>query len=64
MLHITKARNTAYHPRSDGMVERINGTLETMISVNVQEIHRDWDKHLPYVMLRLSMKLQNVVQIC
>lgn len=64
VLDITKTRNTAYHPRSDGMIERFNGTLETMISANVQEIHRDWDKHLPYVMMRLSMKLHNLVQIC
>jgi hypothetical protein len=64
VLPITKTRNTAYHPRSDGMVEGFNGTLETMINANFQEIHRDWDKHLPYVMMRLSMKLQNLVQIC
>lgn len=51
VLHITKTRTTAYHPQSDGMVERFNGTLETMLSAYVQENHRDWDKHLPYVMM-------------
>ena len=63
VLHIPKTRTTAYHPQSDGMVERFNGTLDTMMSAYGQEIHRDWDKHLPYLMMRQSMKLQDLVQI-
>ena len=51
VLNITKTRTTAYHPKSDGMVERFNGTLEAMLSAYVQDNHRDWDKHLPYVMM-------------
>lgn len=43
VMHITKTRTTAYYPHSDGMVERFNGTLETMLSVYIREVHRDWE---------------------
>jgi transposase InsO family protein len=51
VLHITKSRTTAYHPQSDRMVERFNGTLKTMLSVYFPENHGDWDKYLSYVMM-------------
>ena len=51
LLEIDKTRTTPYHPKSDGMVERFNQTLEVMLSSYVQEHHRDWDVHLPYVMM-------------
>ena len=50
-LGITKTRTTAYHPQSNGMIERFNQTLETMLSKYVSENHRDWDRFLPLVML-------------
>ena len=51
ILHIKKTRTTPYHPQSDGMVERFNHTLVTMLSAYVSEHQRDWDMHLPYVMM-------------
>jgi hypothetical protein len=51
LLQIEKTRTTPYHPESDGMVERFNRTLCEMLSAYVEENHRDWDKHLPYVMM-------------
>ena len=51
LLQIRKTRTTPYHPQSDGMVERYNKTLMTMISAYVSENHRDWDEHIPYVMM-------------
>ena len=51
LLNIRKTRTTPYHPKSDGMVERFNKTLVTMLSAYVHENQRDWDKHLPYVMM-------------
>lgn len=33
------------------MVERFNWTLEAMLSAFVEENQRDWDTHLPYVMM-------------
>lgn len=51
LLGIKKTRTTPYHPMSDGMVERFNKTLATMLSAYVDEHHKDWGVHLPYVMM-------------
>ena len=51
LLGIEKTRTTPYHPNSDGMVERFNRALEAMFSAYVSDHQRDWDSHLPYVMM-------------
>ena len=51
LLQIQKTRTTPYHPQSDGMVERFNKTLVTMLSSYVADNHRDWDEHIPYVLM-------------
>ena len=51
LLGINKTRTTAYHPRSDGLVERFNRTIQTMLSMYVCEDQSDWDTHIPYVMM-------------
>jgi hypothetical protein len=51
VFEIHKTRTTAYHPQSDGMVERFNRTLESMLSVSVQDDQLDWDLKLPFVMM-------------
>ena len=49
LLQIEKTRTTTYHPQSDGMVERFNRTLASMISMFVNENHSDWDELLPFL---------------
>lgn len=39
VLHIKKTRTTPYHPQSDGMVERFNKTLVTILSAYVNDHH-------------------------
>ncbi|PIK44525.1 Retrovirus-related Pol polyprotein from transposon [Apostichopus japonicus] len=51
LLRIRKTRTTPYHPQSDGMVERFNRTLETMLSMVVAPNQKDWDTWLPYASL-------------
>lgn len=51
LLQIEKTRTTPYHPQSDGMVERFNRTLATMLSMFVDENHKNWDEQIPYVMM-------------
>ena len=50
-LDIKKTRTTPYHPQSDGMVERLNKTLEALLRAFVNEEHSDWDERLPYVLM-------------
>lgn len=41
---------TPYHPQFDGLCERFNRTLTSMLRGFVEHHQRDWDKYLPYVM--------------
>ncbi|MCG8044654.1 MAG: DDE-type integrase/transposase/recombinase, partial [Candidatus Thiodiazotropha endolucinida] len=51
LLQINKTRTTPYHPQSDGMVERFNMTLVTMLSAFVDDHRTDWDEQIPYVLM-------------
>ena len=53
LLGINKTRTTAYNPKSDGMVERFNKTLVTIVSLMLDPIkqQRDWDDQLKYACL-------------
>ena len=50
ILGIDKTRTTAYNPKSDGLIERFNRTLITIVSVMIdpRKNQRDWDKYLPF----------------
>jgi hypothetical protein len=50
VLRIHKVNTSAYHPQTDGLVEKLNGTLETMLSMYVAEDQKDWDEYLPYIL--------------
>ncbi|CAC5407508.1 unnamed protein product [Mytilus coruscus] len=45
-LNIDKTRPTAMHPQRDGIVERLNKTLEDILSKYITKHQKDWDKHL------------------
>ena len=48
LLGVEKTRTCPYNPKSDGLVERFNRTLISMISLFVNENRKDWNDHLPY----------------
>ena len=50
LLHIKPIRTTPYHPQTDGLVERFNGTLKAMLKKTVAEEGKDWDRLLPYLL--------------
>ena len=59
LLNIQKTRTTAYHPESDGFVERFSRTLENMLSMYVEDNQTDWDLHLQSVMLAYRSTVQD-----
>lgn len=50
ILNIRKLTTTAYHPESNGAVERLNKTLKGLVSHLVSRDQRDWDLWIPYVL--------------
>lgn len=54
--HVT---STAYHPQTNGLVERFNKTLSTMLSMYVRRDHRDWDKYLAHAVFAYNTTVQD-----
>ena len=50
MLHIHLIRTTPYHPHTDGLVERFNKTLKSMLRKAAIYEGKDWDKMVPYLL--------------
>ncbi|KRX83645.1 RNA-directed DNA polymerase -like protein [Trichinella sp. T6] len=48
LFGVTKTRATAYHPQSDGLVERMNRTLLDMLAKASIDHPEDWDVHLDW----------------
>ena len=49
LINIKALRTSPYHPQTDGLVERFNGTLKDMLRKTAQEDGKNWDKLLPSV---------------
>ena len=50
LMSCKKVQTTAYHPQTDGLVERFNRTLIQCLTAFVQENPRTWDLYVPYVL--------------
>ena len=62
VLDIRKTRTTPYHPQSDGMVERLNATIEQMLRCYVDKNQRDWDSKLSLVMSAYRSSVHSTTQ--
>jgi len=49
-MEIDKIRTTSYKPSTNGALERVHRTLNTMLGKIVSEQQRDWDNHVAYVL--------------
>ena len=50
LLNTKKVNTTAYHPQTDGLVERFNNTLAEAISSYVSSNQLDWDVYIPAIL--------------
>ena len=47
MLSISQLHSSPYHPQTNGVVERFNGTLKSMLKKLMTDKPTDWDRYLP-----------------
>jgi hypothetical protein len=47
LFQIKKLNTSSYHPQTDGLCEKFNGTLVKTLSMYCDENQKDWDEHLP-----------------
>lgn len=50
MMGIHSIRTSAYHPQTDGMVERFNGTLKAGVRRFLADHGGEWNKTLPFLL--------------
>ena len=50
LMGIHKVSTTAYHPQTDGLAERFNQILTSMLAKTSQLVGLDWNDRLPHVL--------------
>ena len=50
LMGMKKVNTTAYHPQTDGLVERFNCTLLDMLSKTAKQNGKDWDYCLSFIL--------------
>ena len=50
LVSVKQLFTTPYNPKCNGLTERVNGVLKTMLKRMCQERPKDWDRYLPAVM--------------
>lgn len=59
LLQIKQITTSAYHPQTNGLTERFNKTLVTILSMFVSNNQNDWDEYLPYVAFAYRTTVQS-----
>lgn len=59
----THRKTTAYHPQTNGLTERLNKTIEDMLSMYVDVQHKNWDEILPYITFAYNTAKQETTRM-
>ena len=51
LFGIEKRQTTAYHPQTDGLYERFNAILKSLLRMRVSNDKDEWDEQLPHALL-------------
>ena len=57
-LGMHKTRTSPLRPQSDGLVERFHRTMGQQLAILTSQHQRDWDKHLPLVLMACRSAVQ------
>ncbi len=57
-LEISHRISSAYHPLSQGALERIHHTLKSMLKKYCQETDKDWDEGVTLVLFAVRVTIQ------
>ena len=58
LLGMKKINTSGYHPQTDGLVEKFNSTLQSMISKSSERNPTKWDKQLPLLLFAYRSVVQ------
>jgi hypothetical protein len=62
LLRVKRSLSTAYHPQSNGQVERVNRVIEEYMRHYVRPGHKDWDRYLSMAELAINNTFQESIQ--
>ena len=57
-----KIATTSYHPQTNGLTERFNATLVSMLSHFITKNQNNWDVYLPYVLFAYRTSVHEFLQ--
>jgi transposase InsO family protein len=61
-LGIKRVRTTPVHPQSNGIPERFNGTLKSVLKLWCNEEQDNWDEYLPYALFAYNTAFHTILQ--
>ena len=66
LLHLTGTDHRiapAYHPQTNGLIERFNQTLQVSLVKLINNSQNDWDEHLPAVLFAYRTSVHKATKL-
>jgi len=60
--YIKILQTTAYHPNTNGVCERANGTLKRIIGKYVNDRHKDWDRFVNRAAFSMNIAIHSITR--